>query len=135
MSIKMDVERGYDLAEGLVLHVRERVIEFARVVIVDERYRSHSFVLAGFPLLLDKHVADHIADCLGPRVIAFAIDEVVELFYKLAVDRNAKSGKLGHIHLGVTIFEKVTQQSAVCQGVFSSSGVFLRSQLPFPLHP
>ena len=44
MRIEMHMERGDDLMEGLVLHVGKGMFEFSRVVIIDDRDRTHRFL-------------------------------------------------------------------------------------------
>jgi hypothetical protein len=75
----------------LVLQVRESMIQFAGMVVVDNCYGPHGFVLARFPLFLNEGIADHVPDCLGPGGIAFALNVLIKFLAKLTIDGNAET--------------------------------------------
>ena len=97
VGVEMDVKRGNNVMERLVLHVRESMLELARMVIIDYRYGPDRLVRSRFPFPLNERVSDHVTYCLGPGGVAFAGYECVELLDQLAFYGYAESRYTGHV--------------------------------------
>jgi len=80
----------------LVLQVRECMIQLASMMVVDNGYGPHGFVLARFPLFFNEGIPNHVANGLGPCGIAFAFNVFVEFFAKLTIDGNSETCNSRH---------------------------------------
>ena len=80
VSVKMDVKRRNDLMKRLMLHVVQRVVKFASMMIVHYRDCPYGIPVLRFPFFLDQLVPNHVPDGLGTGSIAFSLDEGIESF-------------------------------------------------------
>ena len=78
VGVEMDVSRGHDEVDVLVLKGVKALRQFGRLVIVDKGEHPDCFCLFVFPFLGGEPIADQIADGLRAISIAHPFDQGIE---------------------------------------------------------
>lgn len=89
--IEMGVCCGDDHVVMIMLQVHQFFGKQPRVVVVDERYRSHDICFRRFDGRAHQPIANEVTECFRPVGIALFRDETVKACQQIGIDRNTCS--------------------------------------------
>ena len=119
--VEMDVGRGHDPVEVVVLQVGQPPRDPRGVVVVDQGDDAHRLALVLGDHLFDQGRAHQAAHGLAPVRIAMHLAILVELLEQLAADRDAESDQRGLSRVRFSSGHAVTRRRFARQPFLSSA--------------
>ena len=115
--IEMDVQRGDDGVEMIVLQFREGLLHMRFVVIIHQRDRAGRIDVAELLLVLHELVGDHVRDRERAVAVAFFPDHFIQLAKQRLAQGNAQPGYTFLLHARIMAYRRAafnTQDDAGC---------------------